>query len=234
MQQHAAHVQQGHSRLNGAALQVPRPQFYTTSRGTLQWHPEYGVGYFPVIDPHYDQAYFDRFARQALDPIGKTLMENRVEFVERHYPKGILLDVGIGCGAFVELRNKWNGAATTFGYDINPAGIKWLKERRLWFDPYTASPFPALSLWDVLEHIKDFRPLLAKCMGWLFLSLPIFRDVEHILTSKHFRPDEHVWYFSRDGLVNVMQTLGFDLAAESDMETAAGREDIGAFAFRRN
>ena len=204
----------------------------------MQWHPEYGVGYFPVIAAdQYDQAYFDRFARQAQDPIGKTLMANRVEFVDRYYSHGILLDVGIGCGAFIELRNRLYGTygnSLTFGYDINPAGIAWLKDRRLWFDPYQASPFPALSLWDVLEHISDFRPLLEKCMGWLFLSLPIFRDVEHILASKHFRPDEHHWYFTRDGLVGVMTSLGFDLAAESDMETAAGREDIGAFAFRRN
>lgn len=160
-------------------------------------------------------------------------MEGRVKFVEQMYGKGMLLDVGIGSGAFIEQRNKSCGAPVTLGYDINPAGIAWLKNRHLWLDPSFGLPFPALSLWDVMEHMKDFRPLLKQCMGWLFLALPIFRNVEHVLASKHFRPDEHYWYFTRSGLVSLMTDLGFDLAAESRMETDAGREDIGAFAFRR-
>lgn len=198
----------------------------------MQWHPGQGIGYFPVSERTYDQAYFDKYAGYATTELGHTLSQARVDFVARHYPH-LLLDVGIGCGDFIAARNKACGAALTFGYDINPAGIAWLKQRALWFDPFAVSGFPALSLWDVLEHIKDFRPLLNRCMGWLFVSLPIFRNAEHILGSRHFRPDEHYWYFTRDGLVAVMTDFGFDLAAESKMETLAGREDIGSFAFRR-
>jgi len=69
---------------------------------------------------------------------------------------------------------------------------------------------------------------------WLFVSLPIFRDAEHVLRSKHFRPQEHVWYFSRDGLIYAMKQCGFDLVSESNVETELGREDIGTFAFKRS
>ena len=157
-------------------------------------------------------------------------MRARVEFVERHY-RGPLIDVGIGSGAFIELRRERR--RTTYGYDVNPAGIAWLEERMLLVDPYLVS-FDAMTLWDVLEHIPDFQSLLANVREWLFLSLPIFRDAEHALRSKHFKPDEHCWYFTRDGLVFVMNACGFALVSESMIETELGREDIGTFAFRRS
>jgi methyltransferase family protein len=155
-------------------------------------------------------------------------MQARVNFVEQHY-RGTLVDVGIGSGAFVELRRS---RRTTYGYDVNPAGIRWLKKRMLFIDPYLVA-VDAVTLWDVLEHISDFRPLLANVRDWLFLSLPIFSDAEHALRSKHFRPDEHCWYFTRDGLVVAMKMCGFALVTESAVETDLGREDIGTFAFRR-
>jgi hypothetical protein len=184
-----------------------------------------------VTECPYDQAYFDRFAEQADSPIGKRLMAGRVRFVAQ-YHRGGMVDVGIGSGAFVEKRNSIY-QRSTLGFDINPAGIAWLKERNLWRDPYADTTVPALSMWDVLEHMHDFRPLLSRASRWLFLAVPIFRDAEHVLRSKHYRKDEHCWYFTRRGLIGIMRGLGFVLAGSSNMETSAGREDIGAFAFRR-
>jgi len=156
-------------------------------------------------------------------------MQARFDFVERHY-RGPLIDIGIGSGAFLELRCQHRRA--TYGYDINPAGIQWLKARKLFADPY-AMPFNAATLWDVLEHVSDFQPLLSNVRDWLFLSLPIFYSAEHALGSKHFRPQEHFWYFMRQGLIHTMGLCGFGLITENNMETELGREDIGTFAFRR-
>ena len=35
----------------------------------------------------------------------------------------------------------------------------------------------------------------------VFLCLPLFTGPEHVLRSKHFRPEEHCWYWTRDGLL---------------------------------
>jgi len=203
-------------------------QLLSTSRfqrhDKLVWY-DIGVGWYPVsagIKP-YDRAYFERYRRQAASDIGRALMQARVEFVARHYD-GFLCDVGIGSGAFIELRGQ------TCGYDVCPTAIDWLKARHLWVDPYRVS-FSAMSLWDVLEHIPAFWLLLRNVEQWLFVSLPIFADAKHALRSKHFRPDEHCWYFTRDGLVQMMRCLGFHLVEENDSETKLGREDIGSFAF---
>ena len=177
----------------------------------------------------YDQDYFDRFERQAQTELGRALMRARFNFVERYY-RGTLIDVGIGSGAFVELRQARR--RTTYGYDVNPAGIEWLEQHALLVDPYLVS-FDAMTLWDVLEHIADFQSLLSNVRDWLFLSLPIFHDAEHALRSKHFRPDEHYWYFTRDGLVFAMKACGFALVSADTFEIDIGREDIETFAFRR-
>lgn len=199
----------------------------------LTWWPEIGIGHYPVeagIEP-YDQHYFDQFAANAGTSLGQALMAARVEFVAQHY-QGSLIDIGIGSGAFVDLRRRSRPMHPTFGYDVNPAGIAWLKRRRLLADPY-AAPFEAATLWDVLEHIHEFERLLAGVREWLFLSLPVFTDAAHVLRSKHFKPLEHCWYFTRDGLVWAMKNSGFELVSESAIETELGREDIGTFAFRR-
>jgi hypothetical protein len=177
----------------------------------------------------YDQAYFDRFARQARTSLGRALMISRFMLVEQHCI-GTLCDVGIGSGAFIDLRNSLG--RPTWGWDVNPAGVRWLTERKLLADP-RALPFTAISMFDVLEHVQDFTPLLRHCWRWLFVSLPIFRDAEHAQRSKHFRPNEHVWYFTEQGLVWLMLKLGFECVECHDEETRLGREDILSFAFRR-
>jgi hypothetical protein len=196
----------------------------------LTWWPQLGIGYYPAVAglKVYDQDYFNRFARDAQSELGKALMQARFNFVEQHY-SGPLIDIGIGSGAFIELRRERK--RRTYGYDINPAGIEWLQQRHLFLDPYLVH-FNAITLWDVLEHIPDFQPLLANVRDWVFLSLPIFYSAEHALNSKHFRPLEHYWYFTRDGLVHAMHVCGFELVSESNVETELGREDIGTFAFR--
>ncbi|KQU77711.1 hypothetical protein ASD12_18090 [Mesorhizobium sp. Root102] len=211
----------------------PRPDFFDACAARqLTWWPELGIGFYPVeagIEP-YDAAYFERFQQQADTLIGRALMQARVDFVSGHYQGG-LVDVGIGSGAFIERRNSV-ASETTFGFDVNPVAEAWLRQRGLFIDPYRER-VPAVSLWDVMEHIPDFRALLARVSEWVFVSIPIFRDGQHVLCSKHFRKDEHVWYFTSDGLIRAFDDCGFDVVSSNRMETDCGREDIGTFAFRR-
>lgn len=198
----------------------------------LHWFDRYGFGFYPVRGGRapYDRAYFDKLAGYAETNLGRGLMRARVAMVARHY-SGTLVDYGSGCGAFIEERSKWR--ANTLGWDVNPVSVEWLDRRGLLFDP-NLQPVDALSMWDVLEHIADFRHLLANVNRWLFVSLPIFRDADHVLGSKHYRPDEHFWYFTRDGFVDVMRGFGFTLAEENKKEIELGREDISSFAFTRD
>lgn len=136
------------------------------------------------------------------------------------------MDIGVGAGTFITKR------PLTWGYDINSAAVAWLERRQLFWNPYI-EPCNAVTMWDLLEHIERFPDLLANVSQYVFVSLPVFRDQIDVYGSKHMRLDEHYWYFSPEGLIAVMDDLGWNCLEENWRETLIGRESIASFAFRR-
>lgn len=207
----------------------------------LEWYGDYG--FYPANpDGVYDQAYFDKYVGYAHTSMGEKILERRLYLLElfagEYDAEKKIVDVGIGCGQFVEAasaafgRKHGASAPRMLGYDVNPAGIEWLTKRHAFFDP-TMHEVDAMTFWDSLEHIKRPETVLLNCRDLVFVSLPIFQDKEHVLRSKHFRPDEHYWYWTKRGLESYMKRMGFRLIQHMDFETQLGREDIETFVFRR-
>lgn len=200
--------------------------FSTELKKGLVWLPELGLGRYPVPAKRpYDDGYFVRYQKMADTDMGRELTAARIRLVARHY-HGVALDVGIGAGQFVEARPE------TKGYDVNPAGVVWLQQRGLWADLY-AYRYPVLTFWDSLEHIDRPDIAVGKAEKWVFVSVPIFDSAEHILRSRHYRRDEHIWYWTHDGLINWFKSQGFTLAEHNHAESELGREGIGSYAFAR-
>ncbi|WP_208952182.1 methyltransferase domain-containing protein [Rahnella sp. ChDrAdgB13] len=200
--------------------------FNKLQASSLVWLPEHGIGRYPVPTKRpYDENYFSRYQEMADTQLGRELTAARVRLVARHY-NGPLLDVGIGAGQFVESR------PDTKGYDVNPAGVEWLQRRGLWADLY-AGRYPALSFWDAIEHIDRPEIAVGKAEKWVFVSVPIFENAEHILRSRHFRKNEHIFYFTHSGLIKWFHELGFELAEHNVVESDLGRDGIGSYAFKR-
>lgn len=193
----------------------------------LVWLPELGMGRFPVpkADRPYDESYFQRYQQMADTPMGKALTAARIQLVARHY-SGPVLDVGIGAGQFVEAR------PDTKGYDVNPAGVEWLKERGQWADLYR-DRYPALTFWDSLEHIDRPEIAIGHAEKWVFVSVPIFNSAEHVLSSRHYRKDEHIWYWTHKGLIEWFSLHGFNCIEHNAVECVLGRDGIGSYAFCR-
>lgn len=193
----------------------------------LTWWPDLGIGYYPVKDLPYDGAYWDKYRALDRTPTGDKLTAARLRLVRQYYRGASteLVDVGIGGGRFVEE----SGAR---GYDVNPAAVAWLAKHGRLADPYVEA-VEAATFWDSLEHIDDPRPLLANVKSLAFVSCPIFDSPSHIKRSKHFRPNEHCWYFTQQGIARFMAAAGFELVLSNTMEQVCGREDIGTFVFRR-
>jgi SAM-dependent methyltransferase len=207
------------------------PVFASWVSGDLVWLPERGMGYYPVTEQPYDAAYFEKYRGYAETELGRQLTAQRVAMVCRHLlPGAVVLDVGIGSGQFVEAIAEAGWAS--LGFDINPAGVEWLLEGGRFWDPREQA-VEALTFWDALEHIPDPAAYLAGAREWVFVSLPIFDGPEQVLRSKHFRPDEHCWYWTREGLINWMAHHRFRCVEHNTNETLLGREDVHSFAFRR-
>lgn len=176
----------------------------------------------------YDESYFNKCLSYEDQEIALKINEGRIRLVGDHIGNRKMLDVGIGSGEFIKKRSQ---NADTYGTDVNPVAIKWLKSKDLYRPDY--STFTAFSFWDVIEHMPDpsvaFRQIPAG--SYLFTSIPIFDDLKKIRESKHYRPGEHLYYFTKQGFVDYMNIHGFRLLQMDDFEMEAGRENIYSFAF---
>jgi len=172
----------------------------------------------------YDSAYWNKYRVMDDTETGEKLTSARVDMVRRHF-KGQGIDVGIGGGRFVT-------ASGFHGFDVNSAALAWLVSRGAYANPYLDKP-EAITCWDSLEHVPDPDLLLASTREWLFVSMPIFEGQQHCLFSKHYKPGEHIHYFTFDGFISYCISQGFVLAEHNIMESDLGREDIHSFAFRR-
>lgn len=175
----------------------------------------------------YDEAYMNKCASYEGTEICDAIHDGRIAFVDKYVSGKPVLDIGVGCGEFVKRR------PLTWGYDVNPAAEQWLRGRGLWSDEFYR--YAGYTFFDVIEHIPDATEYFSKIRddSYLFTSLPIFEDLARIRESKHYRPGEHLYYWSEQGFVSWMRVRGFELLERSDFETQAGRENILSFAFRR-
>jgi hypothetical protein len=212
--------------------------FDALSAGRLRWLPEAGVGFYECEGAPYDAAYFERYRAMAETPVAVALNAFRVGLVERYAPPladGVsVLDVGIGDGAFLRAADQATPGLEFCGFDVNPAGIGYLWERGLWGDIADPDGWDVLTFWDSLEHIRDPRPALAAAKHLAIVSIPTFRDESHVLASRHYRKDEHYWYFTRAGFIAFAVSQGFEVVDILATETAIGREDIETFVLRRD
>lgn len=176
---------------------------------------------------NYDAEYYDKCKNYEGREIAKKINAGRIALVQKHFGDGLAVDVGIGSGEFIKNRPE------TYGRDINPVAIEWLKRNDLW--ARYLGDFEALTFWDVIEHVPTpedyFRQISPG--AYLFTSLPIFDDLSLIRQSKHYRPGEHLYYWTESGFVQWMKLHGFQLLERQAFEIEAGRKDILSFAFAK-
>jgi hypothetical protein len=198
----------------------------------LNYCSEFGIMY--QRDMHvsipYEEEYFQHYVELEDSEVAKKLNEARTSLTEKYCK--CVLDIGIGSGEFIK-----KSKIKMYGYDVNPLGIKWLKEAMLFVDPYEAIPddVDGVTFWDTLEHIAEPSKILTrfKVGTHVFVSMPIFHDLTKARFSKHYKPNEHYYYYTAEGLTYLFELFGYKLLEMSDGEMKAGRQDILAFAFIR-
>jgi len=189
----------------------------------LLWSEELGMGWHGRRPMDYEGAYFAKYQELDATPMGEALTKARVDLVRRHF-SGQVLDIGIGGGRFVE-------ESGGFGFDVNPEALQWLNANGCYKNPHFG--WDAMTFWDSLEHIPDPELMLRSIGDWAFVSMPIYKDQADCLKSKHFKPGEHIWYWTLDGFASWMDRQGFELREINHAESELGREGITSFAFRR-
>ena len=184
----------------------------------------------------YDKEYFEKYRHYEGSPIARAINHGRVALVQKYCGDSDILDIGIGSGEFLRACDRAR-IGLRYGFDVNPYGVDLLHRANRYIDPYKHLPssLGGMTCWDSLEHLTDPHTLVSRlALGqYLFLSLPIFTDLHRIRESKHYRPNEHFFYFTDYGLVSWLERSGFTLLERSSFEIEAGREDIYSYVFLR-
>jgi len=184
----------------------------------LLWSDELGMGYHPRPPMDYNGSYFAKYQQMDDTEMGAALTKARVDLVRKYFD-GKVVDIGIGGGRFIT-------DSDSFGYDVNSEAVAWLGDRYL--DPYQVGT-AAATCWDSLEHIPEPEKFLATVKQWLFVSMPTYENQGDCLASKHFKPGEHIWYWTIRGFIDWCGLNGFTVCEVNTMETDLGREGITTF-----
>ncbi len=192
---------------------------------SLTWYEEKGYGWHSAPPMQYSGAYFAHYQELDQTPMGEALTKARLNLVEKYTKASLGVDIGIGGGRYV--KESWGD-----GYDVSREAVEWLRKNGAYRDPYAAS-VPHVTCWDSLEHIPEPEKLLAQVRDWLFVSMPIYDNLADVLQSKHYKPGEHLHYWTLQGFIAWCAEQGFECVEINHAETELGREGITSFAFKR-
>ena len=185
----------------------------------------------------YDAAYLAK-CRAYDQGVAAKVNAGRIKMIEDArkiagmQKKGSLLDVGVASGDFFRAAEK--AGYDVKGYDIIPDVVSLLKKINKYES--SAAGFDIVTMWDTLEHMQYPSLWLESASrgALLLVSVPIFKSLGDIRQSKHYRPGEHLYYWTHVGFVDWMALYGYRLIVCSGHEIKAGREQILAYAFVRD
>lgn len=212
----------------------------TKHEGLLHWCAkcQHGMSIHGFDATVYDSAYADEYVKRSSSDFGKDLLHIRVDAARgvlgTTAPISTLLDYGCGTGNFVTAMRKFVSRA--YGYDVNTNYLKVWGDRKYLTTSLTRVPLPLdiVTFFDSLEHVKDVRG----CLQYLnpkyaIVALPLFTSLKRVKTSKHFKPREHLHYFTHQSITKLFHISGFTLTGADTVESRLGREGIFTFFFER-
>jgi hypothetical protein len=166
--------------------------------------------------------------------MNKTINKIRTRIVNNYCAMQSVLDYGCGTGSFIKYAVN-NSLFYPYGYEIIPKTESWLLSNELYIqaDDHIPDYIKGICFWDVLEHMPDPAEVLKEIDEgvYIFLSIPIFDDLDKVKQSKHYIPNEHLWYFTTQGLITYMNKLSIFLVEYNAKEEEAGRSQIKTFVF---
>lgn len=156
---------------------------------------EYDRGFIRQVS-HQDFVYDkDYKARQSTNEVMSYF---RLGWLAAHVPYDEwrcmkLVDIGCGSGEF--LFHAGHKFAVAAGYDLCGPSItkKELME----------TEWDIVVLSDVLEHFHNIDELFDMKWRYALISFPetpVFKTFEEMKKWRHFKPDEHLWYLTSEGL----------------------------------
>ncbi|MGD0650530.1 MAG: class I SAM-dependent methyltransferase [Verrucomicrobiia bacterium] len=194
------------------------PGFYDVARGNLYGYVDYIAERINKLRAYRPIAEFLR------DRHGRTKREN-----PETSSKPRLLDVGCGLGYFLDVAQ--DVGFEVVGVEFNPGAVRVMREKYAFSVyeggvaavPATEAPFDVITMFDVIEHLRDpFRDLqrihqMLQPGGGLAITTMDSESFTSRLLGKRLedfrRIREHLYFFSRESLTKVLESVGFRVYA---------------------
>lgn len=185
------------------------------------------------LTDYYDNKYSEKILNDfRMDIPHEAYAKRMLGKIEKLIKIGRILDIGSGSGHFLyaAARNNWQALGVEFsetsfkhskevlGLDVINADAENLELRNRSFD--------VITLWDVLEHMKDPTAILKKAHsllnsdGLLCLETPNASSVYHIVLGRRwasFEEYSHLYFFKLKSLKIILEKIGFKIInIESD------------------
>lgn len=116
-----------------------------------------------------------------------------------------VLELGPGTGVMMEVMRRH--CLSVDGFDVAPTDHVTVSH-----DEATKRRWDLLIACDVIEHFPDVDALFGYDFDWAYISTPCRPDdIELMANWRHFKPNEHIWYFSRDELAQWFESRGYEV-----------------------
>ena len=171
----------------------------------------------------YDLDYYENMLR-TYSATAEHICRVRWEFVKPALDDGCktILDYGSGVGWFRAWRPQ---GVEVYTYDVaaypqtghHPEDI-----------------YDLVTLWDVLEHLDDFHLVgaLIQDAKYAAVTVPLRPTGTPLASWKHFKPGEHLHYFTMDTLSALFARYGMQVVKHGAPECPP-RQDVVSALFRR-
>lgn len=174
---------------------------------------------------HYSDDYFEPYLKTELVHLKKRFSKRIKEIKALVFP-GSLLDVGCGAGFFLKLAAETGYAIQ--GVEISQYAADYARNKlglAVFLGELDAAALPAesfdvITLWHVLEHVRDPRAFLAQVHGLLKDRGLLALEVPNIGSSaarvcgtdwELMSPKEHFYYFAPATLRRYLKEAGFSI-----------------------
>ena len=178
----------------------------------------------------YNRSYYDNLKKQHSNT-AKVINEIRWNFV-KDIPFKNVLDYGCGCG---ELSLFSPEKVSVDSYDIGMLNGSSYPQTGITRQYYDLTFFN-----DVIEHVDwvnspDENMIKAfNNTAYICISVPVWSGLmENVHTWKHYKPGEHLYYFSEDSVIDFFIKRNMSLIKRGYPECPP-RQDIFSGIFKKN
>jgi ADP-L-glycero-D-manno-heptose 6-epimerase len=126
-----------------------------------------------------------------------------------------LLDVGYGNGDFLSAASKI--IKNCYGSDLSDYPVP---ENCIKIDFNEKKYYDVVCFFDSLEHFDNIYDIQNLNTDHIFISVPLCHNFNNEWFSNwhHLRPNEHLWHFNEDSLVNFFKECGYECIYSSNYE----------------